>query len=178
MVLIVRAGRTEDDALAIACDAVERVLGCKASIGDGTLPIESMRDPERRQYNSTLILRVLAAWPHAAARVLALTEEDLYIPMLSFVFGLAQVGGPVAVVSTARLRQGFYGLRPDRERFEARLRKGVLHELGHTFGLVHCPDRACVMALASSLQQLDAKGGIYCAGCQVLLREQLHPAVV
>ena len=42
-----------------------------------------------------------------------MTEGDLAIPTLTFVFGQAQLDGPVAVVSLARLRQEFYGLPGD-----------------------------------------------------------------
>jgi archaemetzincin len=45
----------------------------------------------------------------------------------------------------------------------------VLHELGHTRGLVHCADRSCVMALATNVAQLDAKEPRYCESCRALM---------
>jgi archaemetzincin len=123
-------------------------------------------DAGRRQYNSALILRSLAeTCPADAWRLLAITECDLFIPMLSFVFGQAQLGGRVALVSMARLRQEFYGLPPVQSILAGRARKEALHELGHTFGLVHCAERKCPMSLSTGVAQVDGKGHTYCQSC-------------
>jgi archaemetzincin len=103
--------------------------------------------------------------PDDALRVLGVTERDLFIPVLTFVFGHAQLGGRAAVVSLARLRQEFYGLEPNRQMLLDRARKEALHEAGHTFGLVHCPDRNCAMALSTRVQQIDEKRAAFCRVC-------------
>src|SRR5512140_3353247 len=62
-------------------------------------------DDRRKQHSSRAVLEwVLARRPQDADRVLALTDVDLFMPVLTFVFGEAQLGGAAAVVSTARLR--------------------------------------------------------------------------
>lgn len=132
-------------------------------------------DAKRRQYNSALLLRrVLDGTAGHFGRVLALTEGDLFIPMLSFVFGQAQVDGPGAVVSLARLRQEFYGLPPDAALLLSRLRKEVLHEVGHTLSLVHCVDPACVMSLATSIRHVDEKSEGFCASCRRIVDEKVR----
>ena len=93
--------------------------------------------------------------------------------MLTFVFGQAQLNGPMAVVSLARLRQEFYRLPPSRILLTARALKEVLHEVGHTFGLIHCQDRSCTMSLATNIQQLDMKGSEFCRSCEIILRESI-----
>ena len=98
-----------------------------------------------------------------------MTDKDLCIPILTYVFGEAQVGGTAAVVSLARLRQEHYGLAPDRPLLLERLRKECLHELGHTFGLVHCPLRECVMHLSNTVVDVDTRGGEFCTGCQTVV---------
>jgi len=133
-------------------------------------------DGEREQYNSPLILRRLLDSASngrgvGPARLLAVTGKDIYIPMLSFVYGQAQLGGRVAVVSTARLRPEYYGLPPDAELLQIRARKEALHEVGHLFGLVHCPDASCAMALSTGIRQLDLKQPSLCAGCAALASE-------
>ena len=129
-------------------------------------------DPVRRQHSSTRILRwTLAHHPEDALKVVSLTDVDLFIPVLTFVFGEAQVGGMAAVVSTARLRPEFYGLPPDPARLQARLEKECIHELGHTFGLVHCRRAGCVMTASLSVLDVDAKRGSLCPDCRVRLRE-------
>jgi archaemetzincin len=127
-------------------------------------------DSARGQYNSATVLRELLRFTSNSGKLLGITARDLFIPVLSFVYGQAQVNGPAAIVSTARLRQEFYGLPPNPSLLRERLGKEALHELGHCFGLVHCPDRSCPMALATNIIQLDAKVSGLCAGCRALLQ--------
>lgn len=122
--------------------------------------------PERGQWSSPLVLEaVLRATPPDAARHLAITAEDLYIPMLTFVYGQAQLGGRAALVSLARLRQEFYGLSPNQPLLEMRACKEAVHETGHLFGLVHCDSPSCAMRLSTNVRQLDLKSGSLCARC-------------
>ncbi len=66
---------------------------------------------ERQQYHSSEILAAMQRQISGNTwRLLGITEFDLYIPILTFVFGEAQLGGTGAVVSYHRLRQEFYGL--------------------------------------------------------------------
>ncbi len=151
---------------------VARAFGVPARVLDRAQDPADAYDPGRRQFSSTRILRwTLAHHPEDALKVVSITDRDLFIPVLTFVFGEAQVGGPAAVVSTARLRPEFYGQPPDPARFLARLEKECLHELGHTFGLVHCRRPGCVMRASLSVLDVDAKRGALCPDCRVRLRE-------
>lgn len=119
-------------------------------------------DARRHQWSSTRIL----AWLVGAApegKVLGLTDVDLFIPVLTFVFGEAQVGGRAAVVSTARLAEP--GL-PDVRVVLERLAKESVHELGHVFGLLHCHAPGCVMGRSASLRDVDRKRGVLCPACR------------
>ena len=127
-------------------------------------------DARRAQYASIPVLEMLAGLcPNDAAKLIGVTERDLFIPVLTFVFGHAQLGGRIAVISLARLRQEFYGLEPDRELFLDRALKEALHETGHTFGLVHCADRSCAMSLSTGVQQIDQKRTGFCPACRAQL---------
>lgn len=127
---------------------------------------EGSFDANRGQYKSTEIMKMVArCTPADAHRILGVTEGDLAIPTLTFVFGQAQLNGQVAVVSLARLRQEFYGLPADETLLRERLVKEVLHELGHTFGLTHCAEAKCVMSLATHAGSVDDKEERYCARC-------------
>jgi len=133
-------------------------------------------DAGRKQYSSSAIMQMLVAQcPEDALRLFGITECDLFIPMLSFVFGQAQLRGRVALLSIARLRQEFYGLPVGEELLMERIHKETLHELGHTFGLLHCLDKGCPMALSTTVQLLDAKSTDYCPSCSTLLRGALAP---
>jgi archaemetzincin len=128
-------------------------------------------DAGRGQYGSIPVLEMLLRrCPEDAAKLLAVTERDLFIPVLTFVFGQAQLGGRVGVVSFARLRQEFYGLPANREAFLKRAYKEALHEAGHLFGLVHCAERTCAMSLATTVRQIDLKDDAFCAPCAARLR--------
>ena len=100
------------------------------------------------------------------ARVLGVTACDLYVPVLTFVFGEAQLDGNCAVVSLARLQEEFYGMPPRDDLLRERLVKEAAHELGHTFGLRHCADWRCVMASSHAVERLDVKGAEFCGACR------------
>ena len=123
-------------------------------------------DVSRAQHSSRAILAALLQPGSAAGeRVLGVTGVDLFMPVLTFVFGEAQLGGRAAVVSTCRLDPPFYGLPPDAELLQERLEKEAIHELGHTFGLLHCRDNLCVMRSSTYAEELDSKNVGFCAGC-------------
>ena len=122
----------------------------------------------RRQYHSSPILDNLSRnIPSGAYRVLGITEWDLYVPNLNFVFGQAQMGGRTALISLARLREEFWGRRPNEKLLAERTLKEAVHELGHTLGLEHCPNPKCVMHFSNSLQDTDIKDSWFCPECEI-----------
>ena len=127
-------------------------------------------DAGRGQYWSTEILKRLeTVRPEGADRVLGITEVDLFIPILTFVFGEAFLNRPLAVISLHRLDTRFYGLPEDPELVLQRAQKEAVHELGHTFGLIHCPDYTCVMHASRVADEIDLKGNGFCTECAVYL---------
>ena len=46
-----------------------------------------------------------------------------------------------------------------------RLLKESLHELGHTYGLRHCPDYTCVMSSSNGVERIDLKSAEFCPAC-------------
>jgi len=127
---------------------------------------EKAFDLSRGQYNSTVLIRLLLDDPDSrASRVLAVTGVDLFIPVLTYVFGEAQVNGRAAVVSIERLRSEAYGLPSDEGLLSGRLRKEAIHELGHTFGLLHCRNPECVMRASTYVEEIDLKSHAFCDVC-------------
>ena len=91
----------------------------------------------------------------------------MFIPILTFVFGEAQLQGRAAVVSTARLvAPGFGSAQARAALLAGRLEKEAVHELGHTYGLLHCREPRCAMARSASLKDVDAKGPALCRDCR------------
>ena len=117
--------------------------------------------------------------PENTFRLVVLTNEDIYSPGYNFVFGQADMGGLVMLISLNRIKPLADGGHPDlsKERknedlFNERLRKLIRHELGHTFGLPHCRDKNCVMCFHESLDALDSGGQYYCAHCRQMISER------
>jgi archaemetzincin len=128
-------------------------------------------DARRGQYHATSILRRLRDMePDEDVRVIGVTRLDLFVPILTFVFGEAELGGRCAVVSLQRLDERFYGLPARRELLRERLIKEAVHELGHTYGLRHCEDWRCVMTSSHAVDRLDVKGGEFCGECGEMIR--------
>ncbi|HJW13802.1 MAG TPA: archaemetzincin family Zn-dependent metalloprotease [Thermoanaerobaculia bacterium] len=132
---------------------------------------EAAFDSSRGQYRASLLLKALLSDPHEepATRVLGVTGVDLFTPVLTYVFGEAQLGGRAAVVSSHRLRNEVYGLPPDERLLFERLHKESVHELGHTFGLLHCPNPACVMRASSYAEEIELKAARFCDGCRAIV---------
>jgi archaemetzincin len=124
--------------------------------------------PERQQFHSSELLQRMQRFVRGKDwRCLAVADVDLYIPILQYVFGEAQIGGPCAVVSTFRLRQEFYGLDRDDDLLRQRLLKECVHELGHTLDLRHCQDYRCVMASSHAVEWIDLRDSAFCDACQL-----------
>ncbi len=125
----------------------------------------------RQQYLSTEILAyMLKRKTPESTRLLGVTLVDLYIPILTFVFGEAQMQGSCALVSAHRLRQEFYGLPANHALYRERLLKEATHELGHTLTLAHCEDYQCVMAASHGVEWIDLKTSGFCSSCRSVVR--------
>ncbi len=123
-------------------------------------------DPVRRQYHSSAILEQLEkALPAGESKVLGVCGLDLFIPILTFVFGEAQLNGRCAVVSSFRLDNKSYGLPENPQLLRERLLKEAIHELGHTFGLTHCQNQECVMRSSTYMEEIDFKSSQFCKRC-------------
>lgn len=137
------------------------------------IDLEHTFDPRREQYNSSLILQqLIMKAPLDAEKILGVLDVDLFIPILTFVFGEAQLKGIGSVVSTHRLHNHFYGLQEHKELTTDRLLKEAVHELGHTFGLIHCSQPQCVMNSSTYVENIDQKSAEFCTLCQKSIKTE------
>jgi len=136
------------------------------------VPRSTLNATRGQLFVSTLIAKVQRAHPEPGTAVLAITDFDLYKTSHRFVFGDADETQAIAVVSVHRLRSDFYGEATDFNVLFQRTLKECVHELGHTFGLVHCSEPTCAMSLATHIELVDSKAEQYCARCGLRLVER------
>lgn len=149
-----------------ARDAIARAYRAPVDLLKRKIDLAGTYHSERNQYHSTAILEQLMKIEDRGDYLVAVAPFDLYIPILTFVFGEAQLGGRCAVVSYHRMTQEFYGLPADDRTTAGRIAKTAVHELGHVVGLTHCDDYECVMAPSHSVEWLDLKGSAICEECR------------
>ena len=152
---------------------IHQTFGFQTEIKSLLQNVNFAYDLTRDQYHSTTILEKLASTlPSQAIKVVAITNEDLFIPILTHVYGEAQLAGKACIVSIFRLQEGL-SLANIAKEFENRIIKEVLHELGHTFNLRHCNDKACIMHYCHSIKDVDRKSDQLCRYCKILLKDEL-----
>jgi archaemetzincin len=158
-------GNIADEIMERLKDRVGAIFHCVAEVKSGFSNLDQTYNPERKQYFSSKLLDSLGK-VGGEERVVGVADVDLYIPRLNFVFGEADIVSGKAVVSLCRLRPEYYGLPPDEALFMERATKEIVHELGHTFGLEHCPNNKCVMHFSNSLADTDLKEAHFCNKCR------------
>jgi len=112
----------------------------------------------------------------SSERLIAILDQDAYVPGLNFVFGLARPGWG-GLVFLSRLKPEFYGSPPSLPLLRSRVTKVSIHELGHSLGLGHCRNNLCVMRFDNTVYEVDAKTYRFCVRCVNEL-ETLHPGLV
>mgnify|MGYP001598642026 CR=1 FL=1 len=153
-------------------DNISNIFGLRSISSRIDPDLRRAYDPSRGQYNSTMLLSgFLEHTPPGPDKNIILVDVDLFIPVLTFVFGEAQFEGTAAIVSTHRLSNQYYGLPGSHELLLLRLEKELIHELGHTFGLYHCRQFECVMRSSTYVEEIDIKKAIPCHDCAARLRE-------
>lgn len=167
---IVPVGNVDRDILEFLSVTICESIGASCRVGPQSIDPRDAFNAPRRQYNSTQILaKLLESGDNSAGKLLGVADVDLFIPVLTFVFGEAQLSNRAALMSVHRLRQQFYGLPEDERLFYERCEKEAVHELGHSFGLVHCRNFECVMHFSNSIEQVDLKTNEFCRDCSGIL---------
>jgi archaemetzincin len=127
---------------------------------------------EKQQIDAQALLDSIQTYKHRHGieePVLLVVHQDLFKNGSRFVFGLARETVGVAVVSTARLVNEFYGLSGSDDDLIDRIMKEGAHEIGHLMGLGHCSNRECVMFKPDTLDELDRKKKQLCSTCHELM---------
>ena len=136
----------------------------------GNLDLSEFYDPSRRQYNGTTLLKKIDhEFATDSSKTLGLFNIDLFIPILTYIFGQAFLNGRMGIASIYRLSNERYGIKTDDRILLERFRKEAIHELGHMFGLIHCIDPVCVMRSSTYVEDIDQKSHMLCPKCRLHL---------
>lgn len=140
---------------------------------DCSLDISHFYNAGRRQYDANKLLRAITERaPDNEIKVIGLVRVDLYIPILTYIFGQAALNGYTGLASLYRLKSEHYGLKANYDLLIDRFGKVIIHELGHTFGLIHCTNPICVMRSSTYVEDLDQKEKKFCHHCRSQLQSR------
>jgi len=170
VITILSFGRFEREFLEKISEVVIHEFNCSVIIKDAHVDISEFYDPVRRQYNGDKLLKIVGTLNGLGdSKTIGLLNVDLFIPILTFIFGQAQLGGRSAIASQFRLSNERYGMPADDNLLLQRFTKEVIHELGHTFGLIHCHTPSCVMRSSTYVEDIDQKEVRLCVKCREMI---------
>jgi archaemetzincin len=171
-IILLSCGQFDRTFLKMVAQAAEAEYRYKVITEECHLNLNPFYNPARRQYDGNRLLSQIPLCTISEhTKLIGLFRVDLYIPILTYIFGQAILGKNVAIASVFRLRNELYGLKQDEELLLSRTVKEVIHELGHTFGLIHCHHLKCVMHSSTYAEEIDLKGASLCTECRSMLEE-------
>ena len=170
---LISFGYFDRDILEKTDEAVKVEFHCSVSLKEGHIDLSEFYDNTRRQYNGNILLkRVDSMIFPDSFKTLGLFNVDLFIPILTFIFGQAFLNGKTGIASLYRLSNERYGIKENKQVLLSRFKKEVIHELGHTFGLIHCHNPICVMRSSTYVEDIDQKHQHLCLNCRLAFDKQ------
>ncbi|MEW5796648.1 MAG: archaemetzincin family Zn-dependent metalloprotease [Candidatus Zixiibacteriota bacterium] len=130
------------------------------------MPPEAYHVSRNQYYAHVILAKLERTKANSREKVIAICEEDLYVPDETYVMGWGDGLSGTAVVSLYHIRQEFYGLPEDERKVYPRLYKEVVHQLGHLFDLSECRNPKCVNYYSQTMLDIDAKSEKFCDICR------------
>jgi len=166
-ITLISFGYFEKDFLEQIAEDVSREFLLPVKMKEGHLDLSEFHDPARRQYNGNKLLKEIdSIFSSGALKTIGLFSVDLFIPILTYIFGQAYLEGRTGIASLYRFSNERYGMKKDDEMLLDRFKKEVIHELGHTFGLIHCHIPTCVIRSSTYVEDIDQKSPNLCTKCR------------
>ena len=174
-IILVSLGYFEEDFLKKIAEAVKNEFLLSVNFKEGRIDLSEFYDPIRRQYNGMKLLKeVDSLYSSDKNKTIGLFSVDLFIPILTYIFGQAFLNGRTGIASLYRLSNERYGMNSDDKFIFDRFKKEVIHELGHTFGLIHCHVPTCVMRSSTYVEDIDQKSANLCLKCRNYINTMLY----
>jgi archaemetzincin len=172
-IILISCGPSEKEFLMKVALTTEKEFRIPVSFEENHVDLNQFYNPGRRQYDANKLLSFIADCSRdELTKLVGLFRVDLFIPILTYIFGQAMLNGHAAVASVYRLRNELYGLKKDETILLSRTTKEVIHELGHTFGLIHCHVPSCVMRSSTYVEDIDQKSHHLCTRCRASFEER------
>ncbi|RKX23752.1 MAG: hypothetical protein DRP45_09760 [Candidatus Zixiibacteriota bacterium] len=129
-------------------------------------PPEAFNFVRNQHYAQVILSKLERMKANPNEKVIAVCEEDLYVPEEAYVMGWGDIVSGCAVVSLFHIRQQFYGLPEDDSKIYPRLFKEVIHHLAHLFNLTECRNPKCVNYFSRQMLDIDNKSDRFCDICR------------
>ena len=166
-ILLISHGHFEKKFLENIAKDVSQEFLFPVNIEESHIDLSEFYDPMRRQYDGNRLIKVIDAMYSSQLSIkVGLFRVDLFIPILTYIFGQATFKGSSGIASLYRLKNERYGMKKDEALLLNRFRKVVIHELGHTRGLIHCLIPTCVMNSSTYVEDIDQKSHHLCIRCR------------
>jgi archaemetzincin len=171
-IIISPIGEIDQDVCSLVEKKIQSVFGYHTMTHPILSDIFFAYDKTRKQYHSTPILQKLSDnAPENCLKIIGITGFDLFIPILTHVYGEAQLGGKACMISTYRLHDDLE--TENYSKLHERIVKEAIHELGHTFSLRHCASSSCTMHYCRGIQDVDMKSDQLCRYCAIMLADEI-----
>lgn len=175
IIILLSCDHFEEDITNSIAEDIQREFHTTVVFQEYTMDVSLFYNPRRRQYDANEILQAISSiHPDSSAKTIALFRVDLFVPILTYIFGQAFLNGKTAIASLHRLKNELYGLKQDNDLLIKRFRKVVIHELGHTFGLIHCQNPICIMRSSTYVEDIDQKEIHFCFQCKEILNRRTN----
>jgi|694.fasta_scaffold90164_4 archaemetzincin len=161
-ILIQPLGNVSPSITNLIAKSISDFYGFKTEILKPVKPTDDLYAPSKTRYSANKILRKF----NGPTNKIVITNFDITTNKGNNnewgVFGLGLQPGKICVVSTFRLKKNVSNTK-----FQQRLIKVVLHEVGHNLGLNHCDnDKKCLMNDAKGTsKQVDNEKVWICNKC-------------
>lgn len=165
---VAAVGAIERETLELAVDAVEEHFSLTPRVDhrqfhtDG-IPDSAQPTGDSDQYDAVELAKYVASETDGS-RTLVVTNQDVSQGRRQSLFGIGIRYGRTSLLSTFRLGG---------DRFDDRVRKLAISEVGYMLGLELCPNEQCPFRRTDSVATLDAVDESPCEACQTKLAEAI-----